>query len=182
VVGIGIGLLPQYLPNLAEVTGPTANDDYYQTGTTADGLLDKLYDIASKTCGIPVAALPQPQGADLPVMMIVGGVIAAALLAAIAGYFFSRRRSGDAPAVAPRKSGAIANPTIGWDEIPAVPANIAQAQPPPTTVGSPDPPQAPPPELESPGPSRMSRGPKRISTARYQSMSGQRPSDQNDDP
>lgn len=181
IVGIGIGLLPNYLPNLVEVTGPTVNDDYYETGATADGLLDKLYDIASKACGIPVAALPQPEGRDLPVLAIIGGVIAAALLAVVAGYLLSRHRSSVTPSLMPQKSGAIANPTIGWDEIPAAAASVTSREPPQSDSAA-EPPEPPPPERDPQGQGHISRPPRRISTARHLGTTSQRHADKIDRP
>ena len=93
IVGVGMGLQPGSVTNLAQVTGPVAGDDYYETGSDAVGLLDKLYDVASKTCGIPVPALPQPEGGHFPVVPVIAGTIAAALALGLGGYLMSRRRN-----------------------------------------------------------------------------------------
>ena len=43
--------------------------------------LQYLYDAAGKSCGIPVTALPPPEGVAFPVLPVVGAVLAAAMLA-----------------------------------------------------------------------------------------------------
>ena len=92
IVGVGMGLQSASIPNLVQVTGPVAGDDYYETGSDAVGLLDKLYDVAGKTCGIPVTALPQPEGGGFPVVPVVVGTLGLALAIGVVGYLRSRRR------------------------------------------------------------------------------------------
>jgi hypothetical protein len=104
IVGVGMGLQPAFVPNLVQITGPTPGDDYYETGTNASGLLDQLYDVASKTCGIPVAALPQPEGGHFPVAPVVLAVLGAALLVGVGGYVISKRRSDITPGTAVERS------------------------------------------------------------------------------
>jgi von Willebrand factor type A domain len=119
VVGLGIGLTDEFTANLAEVSGPISGDDYYQTGSDADGLLSRLYDIASKACGLPVAALPQPEGANIPIAAIVGAVVGAMLLAILVGYLLSRRKS--VTVATTLKSVKLADPTIKRPASPKVP-------------------------------------------------------------
>ena len=116
IVGVGMGLQPGSVTNLAQVTGPVAGDDYYETGSDAVGLLDKLYDVASKTCGIPVPALPQPEGGHFPVVPVIAGTIAAALALGLGGYLMSRRRiryaTGSRPATIKSRSAPLTDRTI----------------------------------------------------------------------
>lgn len=112
IVGLGIGLLPGNVGNLVAVTGPTAEDDFYQTD--ASGLLSKLYDIASKACGVPVAALPQPEPGTFPLIPVIGAGVIAVAAAVGGGMLLSRRRSDptDVSTPAPRP---LPDPTISHD-------------------------------------------------------------------
>lgn len=158
IVGVGMGLLPEYVPNLVQVTGPVAGDDYYQTGASADGLLNKLYDIASKACGIPVAALPQPEGGAFPVLPVIGGVLAAAVLAVIGGYWLSGRGPERQPGSVKEKAKPLKDPSISWADVPSVAPDVTAA---PSEVPIID--VASSPE----GPSRRALGgPRRISVPR----------------
>jgi von Willebrand factor type A domain len=116
IVGLGIGLLPGNVGNLMAVTGPTAGDDFYQTD--ASGLLDKLYDIASKTCGVPVAALPQPEPGTFPLIPVIGAGVVAVVAAVGGGMLLSRRRSGTTVGSAPAPR-PLPDPTISPDPPPA---------------------------------------------------------------
>jgi len=128
IVGLGMGLEPEYVPNLVQVTGPVPDDDYYQTGTDAHGLLDKLYDVASKTCGIPVAALPQPGGGEFPVLPVIGAVVAAVLLAVLGGFLKSRPKSDPAsPPSVRRKTEKLKDPSIRLSDLPPIAANLSSA-------------------------------------------------------
>ena len=124
IVGVGMGLQQSSVPNLVQVTGPVVGDDYYETGIDADGLLDKLYDIASKTCGIPVAALPQPEGGHFPVVPAVITALGTVLLAVIGGYLMSRRRStcelGPVNRSVRKKPEPLKDPTIRMADVPPV--------------------------------------------------------------
>lgn len=162
IVGVGMGLLPENVPNLAQVTGPVPDDDYYETSASADGLLDRLYDIAGKACGIPVAALPQPEGETFPVLAVLGGVVGAALLAVVGGLLLSRRTSGPLATVGPKPVAVLSNPTIGLDAVPRVAREVMTGRD-DTAVTPPDP---APPAADPPAPTM--RGPRRISTARLQ--------------
>ncbi len=121
VVAVGLGLVPGAEANLAAVSGPAAGDDYYTAGI--DGLLPTLYDVASKSCGVPVAALPQPEPRAVPVLpLVISGALTAAVL--IAGVLLARRRGGSrqGPSVLAPHRGLLADPTIGLDDIPPVSA------------------------------------------------------------
>ena len=131
IVGVGIGLEPQSVPNLVQVTGPVAGDDYYQTGADTLGLLDRLYDIASKTCGIPVVALPPPEGGHFPLLPAAIVAVAAVMLAVVGGYLVSRRRSG--PVAAAGSAGrSVRNrtkpkdQTIRITDVPSVPTDVSR--------------------------------------------------------
>lgn len=127
IVGLGMGLEPEYVPNLVQVTGPVPDDDYYQTGTDAHGLLDKLYDVASKTCGIPVAALPQPEGGEFPVLPVIGAVVAAVLLAVLGGFLKSRPKSDPAsPPSVRRKTEKLKDPSIRLSDLPPIAPNVTR--------------------------------------------------------
>jgi von Willebrand factor type A domain len=139
VVGLGLGLLPENVGNLAAVTGPANGDDFYQTD--ASGLLNKLYDIASKACGIPVPALPSPEPGTFPIMPVIGAGVVAVIAAVGGGILLSRRRF---PAAAVSTSA----PSIAADDAP---------DPKRTGVVAP--------EVEGSG-----RGPRRISLDRFQNM------------
>lgn len=165
IVGVGMGLLPQSVPNLVEVTGPVDGDDYYETSANTDGLLNRLYDIASKTCGIPVAALPQPEAGSFPVLPVVGGILAAALLAVIGGYIKSRRKPSEkSPTVMP-KGEPIRNPSISLDEIPAAAIDVTAAPP-----ATPVPEVVPSPEGR---PRRALGAPRRLSVRRLHTATGE---------
>jgi len=125
LVGLGIGLTSNFISNLAEVTGPTPDDDYYETGSDASGLLSRLYDVASKSCGIPVAALPQPEGGNVPVAAIVAGIVGLLLLAVLGGYLLSRRKS--AAVATTMKSSKLPDPTIKRTYVP--PRSLLQETP-----------------------------------------------------
>lgn len=111
IVGLGMGLLPDNVSNLVAVTGPTDGDDFYQTD--ASGLLNKLYDVASKACGVPVIALPQPEPGTFPLMSVIGVGVVAVLATVIGGLLLSRHRSGTA---------ALATPAAGAQPDPTTPA------------------------------------------------------------
>lgn len=90
VVAIGVGAVNT--ANLAAISGPAAADDYFTTDT--GGLLRQLYEIASRACDIPVAALPQPLGDTFPLREVLIGSLGGLLLLVIIGMLLSRRRHG----------------------------------------------------------------------------------------
>lgn len=102
VVGLGIGLHSSSVGNLVAVTGPAAGDDFYQTSSS--GLLDNLFEVASKACGMqvgPVPPPPVPQPASpappapgsFPLIPVIIAGVAAVLAAVVGGILLSRRRS-----------------------------------------------------------------------------------------
>lgn len=158
IVGLGMGLPPDNVGNLVAVTGPTAGDDFYQTD--ASGLLAKLYEIASKACGVPVIALPQPEPGTFPLIPVIGAGVVAVVASVVGGMLLSRRRSGttvvSTPAARP-----LPDPTISLDDLPPVSSITAGDDPDPErgagrTV-------APAHEVEG-----RQREPRRISLARFQ--------------
>ncbi|HEU0087346.1 MAG TPA: vWA domain-containing protein [Pseudonocardiaceae bacterium] len=170
VVGLGIGLPTENVSNLAAVTGPTAGDDFYPTDTS--GLLGKLYDIASKACGLPVVALPQPEPGTFPLIPIISAGLVTVLAAVIGGILLNRRRSAtvvpatsaDRPTARPA-TGPLPDPTITPDLPPS----------PSIAVGEHDPPAGPaatPADTMTPAPDAQGgrREPRRISLARFQNM------------
>lgn len=164
IVGVGIGLNDVSAPNLIQVTGPRANDDYYQTGSDASGLLSQLYDVASKSCGIPVAALPKPETAPFPFLPAIGGVVAAALLAVVIGLFRNRPkkdkvRPGLDSGPPARRRDVLKAPSISMDEVAHPSSDIAAVDEP----ARPDPSASPP------------RVPRRLRADRVRRMEGSGP-------
>jgi hypothetical protein len=121
IVGLGVGLTGTGLSNLVSVTGPVEGEDHYPTTATAQALLDRLYDITSKACGIPVAALPQPEGTAFPLLEVLGGAVAAVLLAIVVGLLISRRSrpGGQAGPVAASPRAPLPPASIRLDDVPA---------------------------------------------------------------
>jgi hypothetical protein len=101
VVAVGVGFTASSVANLAAVSGPVLGDDYFTTD--ADALLRQLYEVASRACGIPVAALPQPLGGSFPLKRVVIAALAGLLLVVGAGVALSRRRAGPRDPTAPRR-------------------------------------------------------------------------------
>lgn len=105
VVPVGIGLRAGSEQHLAAISGPVPGDDYYSTNLT--GLRRQLYDIASKSCGIPVAALPTPEPPGFPLReaLVLTFLVLAGLLGA--GLLVQRLRRG------PRRAGPRPPPVRG---------------------------------------------------------------------
>ncbi|MGH4014937.1 MAG: vWA domain-containing protein [Pseudonocardiaceae bacterium] len=136
VVGLGVGLQSSSVANLVAVTGPAAGDDFYQT--SASGLLDKLYEVASKACGVQVGPLPLPEPALPPpappatgsfplIPAIVAGLVAV-LAIGVGGALLSRRRSGPV-AVSKPTADPLPDPTISLDDLPPVPSTVVADDP-----------------------------------------------------
>ncbi|WP_322752788.1 vWA domain-containing protein, partial [Frankia sp. Cas3] len=131
IVAVGVDLRAGAAVNIARVSGYVEGDDYFTS--SADNLLRQLYQIASKSCGIPVAALPQPEGGSFPLAKVIGGMLGALAVLLVAGLLLSRQRAGRAlqpalptPRVTEKTVGSLADPTIGIDDPP--PANSSPSR------------------------------------------------------
>lgn len=130
VVGVGLGLDQTAVAeaNLVAVTGPGLGDDYYTAGV--HDLLPALYDVVSKSCAIPVDALPAPQrrGPDLLPLAAAAAAVLAPIL--ITGFVLARRRAGEEPRpgrTAPRRT-VLADPSISMDDIPVAAPTTQMAE------------------------------------------------------
>ncbi|MGW5723415.1 vWA domain-containing protein [Amycolatopsis sp. NPDC003865] len=92
VAGVGIDLDQDGTRNLASVTGPIAGQDYFVTDTA--GLLRQLYGIVASSCGVVIAALPQPEPPVFPWTEVLLGLLGALLALAAVAYGLHRRRGG----------------------------------------------------------------------------------------
>jgi hypothetical protein len=90
VAGVGIDLDEAGARNLASVTGPNVGQDYFVTDTT--GLLRQLYGIVASSCGVTIAALPQPEPPVFPWGNVILGALGGLLLLAVVAYLIHRRR------------------------------------------------------------------------------------------
>ncbi|WP_158846647.1 VWA domain-containing protein [Saccharothrix deserti] len=90
VVAVGIDLPPGGDANLAAVTGPQVEQDYF-TGEQSS-LLRRLYDIVASACGVPITALPQPEGGVFPWQEVLAATLAAALAIGLIAFLRYRRR------------------------------------------------------------------------------------------
>ncbi len=64
IVPVGIDLGSGLDANLAAISGPTADDDYFVVDISV--VRERFYDIASRSCGVPVPDLPAPESAPPP--------------------------------------------------------------------------------------------------------------------
>ncbi len=135
VVAVGVGSNASTVPNLAEISGPAAGDDYFTTDSSH--LLRELYQIVSRACGIPVGALPGPQGKSFPLAKaLIAGLLGLVLLIGV-GMLAGRSRLRPAAPHAPRsrRAGApIPDRTIDHrqllptdDDLPAPPDRAASS-------------------------------------------------------
>lgn len=107
VTAVGIDLASGGEDNLQVITGPGRGDDYYVTGTA--GLLRQLYGIVASSCGVPLAALPQPEPPDFPLLHTILGTVAGLALLTFVAFLFHRRRAAATgrPAKDRPRSGSI---------------------------------------------------------------------------
>lgn len=92
VAPVGIGLGKGGAERLSAISGDIEGDDYFVTDLSA--LRRQLYDIAAKSCGVPLTALPQPEPAGFPVARVIGGAVVALATLLGAVFLVSRRRNG----------------------------------------------------------------------------------------
>ena len=92
VVPVGMDLGEGGVENLAAISGPKAGDDYFLTRVNV--LRGELYQIAAKSCGVPVAALPIPEPPVFPLRNVIIGLVAGVALLVAAGLGINRVRSG----------------------------------------------------------------------------------------
>lgn len=91
VVPVGIELGQGGVENLVAISGPTPDDDYFLT--RANVLRGELYEIAAKSCGVPVSALPTPEPPAFPLRTVILGVLAGVVLLVAAGLGVHRVRN-----------------------------------------------------------------------------------------
>ncbi|MCL9798327.1 vWA domain-containing protein, partial [Frankia sp. AgKG'84/4] len=136
IVAVGIGSKASTVPNLAEISGPRAGDDYFTTDSSH--LLRELYQIVSRACGIPVGALPGPQGNSFPLAKtLIAGLLGLVLLVGV-GMLVGRSRSRPAAPHAPRSrraSAPIPDRTIDHRQL--LPTDDDVAAPPDRAAASP---------------------------------------------
>lgn len=103
LTGVGIELDETGARNLESITGPGRGDDYFVTDTA--GLLRQLYKIVASSCGVPLAALPQPEPPGFPwTDVLLGSLGVLALIGAVA-YGLHRRRGAASNVPAPAGAG-----------------------------------------------------------------------------
>jgi hypothetical protein len=95
VVPVGIELGEGGVENLEAISGSTAGDDYFVTRVTV--LRGELYQIAAKSCGVPVSALPTPEPPGFPLRNVIIGVVAGVALLVGMGLAVNRLRTGSKP-------------------------------------------------------------------------------------
>lgn len=161
IIGLGMGLPPENVGNLAAVTGPAAGDDFYQTD--ASGLLGRLYEIAGKACGVPVAMLPQPEPGTFPLAPVLGAGVVAVLAIVGGGLALSRRRgagSAEPHPVTRLPARPLPDPTIALDDLPPVSSTMSADQ-------DPDPHRPGHSGVVAPPSGQQRREPRRISLAQF---------------
>ncbi len=116
VVAVGIELDTSAAANLAAVTGPAVDQDYFASDTR--GLLRQLYNIVASSCGVHIDALPRPEPAQFPwtdVLLYAGAVL---LAIALAGLFLHlRRRTPRVQPTVPRQPRKVVAPTLAHDDL-----------------------------------------------------------------
>lgn len=107
LAAVGIDLAQGAENNLEQITGPSPGQDYYATDTA--GLLRQLYGIVASSCGVAIAALPQPEPPEFPWTRAILGALGGLILIALAAFVLHRRRNS---AVAGAPAPARANRTV----------------------------------------------------------------------
>jgi len=92
VVPVGMDLGEGGVENLAAISGPKAGDDYFLTRVNV--LRGELYQIAAKSCGVPISALPTPEPPAFPLRNVIIGLVAGVALLVVAGFGINRVRNG----------------------------------------------------------------------------------------
>lgn len=90
IAAVGIDLDRDGEDNLRVITGARRDNDYYVTDT--DGLLRQLYGIVASSCGVPLAALPQPESPDFPWTPTLLGAVGGLVLLIFVAFLLRRRR------------------------------------------------------------------------------------------
>jgi len=103
LTGVGIDLDETGARNLESITGPNRGEDYFVTDTA--GLLRQLYKIVASSCGVPLAALPQPEPPDFPWTEVLLGALGALALIGAVAYGLHRRRGAASSVPGPAGAG-----------------------------------------------------------------------------
>jgi hypothetical protein len=103
LTGVGIDLDKAGARNLENITGPSRGEDYFVTDTA--GLLRQLYEIVASSCGVPLAALPQPEPPAFPWTKVLLGALGALALIGAGAYGLHRRRGAASAVPAPAGGG-----------------------------------------------------------------------------
>ncbi|AXX32189.1 VWA domain-containing protein [Actinosynnema pretiosum subsp. pretiosum] len=108
LVAVGIDLEAGGEANLAAVTGPQVEQDYYVGEQSS--LLRRLYDIVARACGVPFEALPKPEPPLFPWRDVLIGTLAVAALITLLAYLAYRRRRVPAAAPVPVRRTEVVQP------------------------------------------------------------------------
>jgi hypothetical protein len=103
IAAVGIDLAQGGEENLRVITGPGRGSDYYITDTA--GLLRQLYGIVASSCGVPIAALPQPEPPEFPWVRTILSALAGLTLLTFAAFLFRRGRGAATGSRAPARAG-----------------------------------------------------------------------------
>ncbi|QQQ78184.1 VWA domain-containing protein [Saccharothrix sp. 6-C] len=90
VVAVGIDLATGADGNLAAVTGPQAEQDYFIGEQSS--LLRRLYDIMASACGVPFDALAKPEPAVFPWRNALLAALAVVVAIGLLAFLLYRRR------------------------------------------------------------------------------------------
>ena len=127
VTGVGIDLDEHRRAKSGKYHRPGRGEDYFVTDTA--GLLRQLYEIVASSCGVPLAALPQPEPPDFPwteVLLGALGVLALIGASRLRAAPKTRRREQPCP---PRPAPVAVSPRTGASTIRTSPDNYAASDP-----------------------------------------------------